>query len=212
MINNIPNNHHHSLTCKLENQTNRSREGSKDNFDLAIKLKCRQYHLKEVNANEINETETVCHCGLITHKLIGNKFDESVSDNLNDNPNQQVVYKTDNNTYLSSEYTCSNAFNTSSLDGLVNNFNDILVNSRITNNNWQFRYIDNSLNNIDLSVSKIESGSLVLSVNTTNLTSRNMNCVFNDLNYRLIKKGWKATIEYTSNTGPTNLILITKDD
>lgn len=120
----------------------------------------------------------------------------------------------DNNSYAVT-YPINNLLNvteinqvpvtTVNIDELSSNFNKIINNvCKAINNSWQFTLTDKLLDsNLYLNIKKVSDTSLILSCNVDNSRIRTN---LNELNDRLIKKGWSVVCDGQSSNYRVELL------
>jgi di/tripeptidase len=107
--------------------------------------------------------------------------------------------------------TSSTANNVKNVEEIVQTFNKIIsTQDTDLSKDWKFTYVDNTLNQFDITVKKIADNGLLLQVNhAKNYSTNYVNDMLNDLNQRLEKKGWNNKIDKSNKKDHGNTMYLT---
>ena len=191
-------------------------DNPKDKFESVIELKSRERRLDccadsvDNYDKEPEEVTVIYHNGNFFDKYLDIREDRTIDDNQDEISNRQSLF-TESSGLQSSTAIAGDAVNAKSFDELADHFSKIMDEVRFKNTDtWRFSYIDPTFNDINLAVSKSQSGDLTLTVNLPSMSLRNSNNIFTNLNNRLIQKGWKTNVEYCTDMKTINSILMIK--
>jgi hypothetical protein len=199
---------------KTSNQYKHSSEEESKFREIITKLKNKTLPKNNTNESKLN-SETEQDTNLIINFFVPSEI--VVSGFAQESNENSIEYRLDIESLKSCaadnllniiETQPNNTTNIYNIDELENKFNSYLSNMMISPGNahstWQIRYIDPAMKEqIDITLEKISSGNLTISLNTSNAEQHSIKILLNELNTRLIQKGWKINAD---NTGSNHLI------